>query len=276
MIEERIDSEQLNEVAIEHLHRYKSIFNLVKDKKVLDAACGSGYGSYLLSQVAAEVHGVDISSISIEYAKSKYSKSNLHYYVSNVSQLEFEDESFDIIISFETIEHLYNQTDFLREMRRVLKKNGVLVISTPNKLNYTDKSQNINPFHVKELYKNEFSELLSKEFRYYNFYYQKFIFASLIYSDINSNKVKVYEGDFHEIIDVNFEENSFYFIVIASNDEKSDKMMLDSLFLLNSDIIYGRAHKMYQGSYSYRVGNFIISPVTFIKNMMKKLTGFKI
>lgn len=163
-----------NEIKIEHLQRYQSIQNLVKGKVVLDAACGEGYGSNLLSMNAEIVYGIDIDEESIEHAQNKYLKGNLEFLTASIEKLPFEDHSFDVVVSFETIEHVNEnlQQQFLKEIKRVLKKDGILIMSTPNKEIYTDFRNYHNPFHVKEFYKDEFYEFLNSAFKFVDFSYQ--------------------------------------------------------------------------------------------------------
>ena len=154
-------------VEFEHLCRYRFARHLTKNKVVLDAACGSGYGSWEMSTVAQKVTGVDICEESIEYAKEKYVADNLEYVVGSIANLPFQNEQFDVVVSFETIEHVDEVTQnlFLKEIRRVLKKDGLLIMSTPNKKTFTDmQSGRSSEFHVKEFYEEDFRVFLSEYF----------------------------------------------------------------------------------------------------------------
>lgn len=91
---------------LQHINRYNFAKELVKDMRVLDVACGEGYGSNMLAETAKEVIGVDISKEAIEQANEKYSKENLSFKVMDAEGLSFDDNYFDAIVSFETIEHL--------------------------------------------------------------------------------------------------------------------------------------------------------------------------
>jgi len=170
------------DLEIEHLHRYYSITDLVKNKIVVDAACGEGYGSYLLAHHAALVHGVDISEEAIYHAKDKYNRTNLTFVVDSIASLPFENNSIDVLISFETIEHVNEQlqSTFLNEIKRVLKHDGILVMSTPNKLIYSDIPQYKNQFHVKEFYREEFVSFLETNFSNVNIFEQDFQVISMI------------------------------------------------------------------------------------------------
>lgn len=162
------------EMEIEHYQRYRFAAAFVKGKKVLDAACGEGYGSHILSEKAKEVTGLDISAETVENANKKYGKDNLSFRAGSVESLPFEDDSFDVVISYETIEHVTGeiQESFLKEIRRVLKPDGFLIMSTPNKAVYTDLVKGENAFHVKEFYVDEFEEFLGSCFKYRTVYCQ--------------------------------------------------------------------------------------------------------
>lgn len=114
-------------IATEHYHRYLAVMEFLKknsDKVVLDAASGSGYGTNLISKFSKKVYGIDISIEAVEYAKNNFSRDNIEFLNSSIESLPFEDNTIDVIVSFETIEHvdLTAQNKFLNEINRVLKK----------------------------------------------------------------------------------------------------------------------------------------------------------
>lgn len=154
-----------------HIQRYVFARKFVEKKVVLDIACGEGYGSFLLAENAKRVEGVDNSNVAINEAVLKYKKENLSFSEGDATWLGFDDAVFDVVISFETIEHLSvnDQRKFLVELRRVLKPGGLLVISTPDKNIY---GWGYNPFHLHELSKKEFSSLLKKFFETNSLYAQ--------------------------------------------------------------------------------------------------------
>lgn len=104
--------------------RYEFVRPYVKDKIVLDAGCGQGYGSFYLSQTAKEVFGIDIAANAIHDARKNYKRSNLCFKIMDVAKMEFPDNFFDVICSFEVIEHLENYKVYLTEIGRVLKPSG--------------------------------------------------------------------------------------------------------------------------------------------------------
>ncbi len=156
-----------SEIDIEHHQRYLSIKDLVKGKVVVDAASGAGYGSHILAGSAAQVYGLDISASAVQFATQAYKKNNLQFCPASITALPFANNSIDVIVSFETIEHVAEsaQQSFLRECKRILKAEGLFIISTPDKAIYSDLPNYKNEFHVKEFYKDEFSSFLSTFFK---------------------------------------------------------------------------------------------------------------
>ncbi len=145
-----------------HLKRYEFARQFCKDKVVLDAACGVGYGSNYLADVAGEIIGLDISREAIAYAKEHYQRQNIHFEIADIHKLNFHDGYFDAVCSFETVEHLDNLQIFLAEVRRVLKKGGVFIVSTPQAKKTVSTPK--NPYHKTEFSKNDFRDLLNKYF----------------------------------------------------------------------------------------------------------------
>lgn len=148
-----IDDQEYNkdsDIYKEHFERYKFSLQFITDKKVLDIACGSGYGSYLIAQSGAqEVWGGDIEQQAIETAKQNYQEENLHFRVIDVLDIPFDDSYFDVVVSFETIEHVRDVRVFRDELFRVLKPGGKLILSTPNR-KVTQRLGIHNPYHLKE------------------------------------------------------------------------------------------------------------------------------
>ena len=177
------DNENIDqEIGIEHLNRYHSIVPFVEGKNVLDAACGTGYGSEILSRHASSVIGIDIDKESIEYAKEFYSAKNIEYLAGDVEKIPLDSVKIDVAVSFETLEHLSEkkQEKFLRELKRVLKNDGLLIISTPDKQHYSDDFTYANKYHEKEFRNNEFTNFLHSQFKYVKIYYQFFEVCNLL------------------------------------------------------------------------------------------------
>lgn len=135
-----------------HMARYNILKPICKNKTVLDIACGEGYGSYLIkSWGAKQVDAFDIDLETINKAQERYHIKNLNYQVCNAEELEqATDKKYDLIVSFETIEHLKNPIKFLEAIKSVSKKDAIIIISCPNDYMYYPKEDDKNPFHIKK------------------------------------------------------------------------------------------------------------------------------
>ncbi|MGG4034632.1 methyltransferase domain-containing protein [Paenibacillus cisolokensis] len=146
-----------------HLGRYLLAQQYCRDKKVLDIACGEGYGSFALAEKwgASEVHAVDISVDAINKAKTNFKRNNITYSVLNaeVNSGYFEENYFDLIVSFETIEHLKKPELYLENLKRWVKKNGIIIISCPNDSWYYNTPDKRNPFHERKYTFQQFVDL---------------------------------------------------------------------------------------------------------------------
>lgn len=178
---ERFTPECVREIAYEHWHRYAWAAQAVSGKVVLDAACGEGYGSYLLSAKAARVTGIDIGRDAIAHARQRYRRDNLGFECGDATRLPFDEDCFDVVVSFETLEHLEAQDDLLAEFRRVLRPDGFLLLSSPDRHTYSDVTGYDNPFHVRELYREELEALIGRHFRSWRLWGQKLMFLSAVW-----------------------------------------------------------------------------------------------
>lgn len=265
---ERIETFVFNESAIEHLHRYGIAKDFVKDKIVLDIACGEGYGSYILSSEAKAVTGIDSSGTVIKNAAEKYKKPNLAFKEGYVENIPAADRSFDIVVSFETIEHITDHGKMLQEIKRVLKEDGLVILSTPEKKFYSDESGYNNPFHKKELYEDELRNLIKMFFGHSYFLYQRLMVASVILLDQETN-LKFYEGDYTKITSrKNFDP--IYLVAIASDVEI--KKPFSSLFSGNSILqtALKQKEKDIHSTFSYRIGHFLLFPFKWMRRMIRK------
>ena len=169
----------------EHWHRYRFIAPLVADKRVVDVACGEGYGSDLLAATATTVVGVDISANAVAHARETYPRNNLSFQVGACTAIAVADASIDVLVSFETLEHITEHELFLREIKRALSATGWAVISTPNKAEYSDARGYQNEFHLKELYREQFAALLSTQFKHVRWFTQRNGFHSMIAPEVS-------------------------------------------------------------------------------------------
>ncbi|GAO34882.1 hypothetical protein SCT_0262 [Sulfuricella sp. T08] len=173
------ETEGDNRNFIEHLARYDFARGfLKKGMNILDAACGSGYGSHLLAKYGCNVIGGDISQEAVSYANKRFTHENLTYTKVNCIRPEYPDGHFDAYVSFETIEHFFEQDEYLTNARRILKAGGLFICSTPNKdvhEFYRHKGwMGANPYHLKELTVQEFRDLLEKHFPKVELYAQDY------------------------------------------------------------------------------------------------------
>jgi len=225
--ERYIPGKAFGEIETEHMHRYLALSDIVRDKVVLDAACGEGYGTYILSDNAKFVYGIDISEESIRHAKNRYKKDNIEYKQCSIEKLSFEDNSIDVVVSFETIEHVGEDTQeaFLKEIKRVLKKDGILIISTPDKYIYSDIPKYKNEYHLREFYFYEFRDFLNKYFKNISFYNQDFGTFGIIKS--YDNKDNSY---FKHINSQDIAVNGKYIIAICSEESMDNVGSILSIY----------------------------------------------
>jgi SAM-dependent methyltransferase len=173
LIPGEVDIDLLNE----HMARYHFAVRLARGKRVLDAGCGAGYGSAELADVAESVTGIDIAPVAVEYARAHYALPNLAFEEASCTQLPFADGAFDLVVAFEVIEHLENWREFLQEVRRVLAPAGQVIVSTPNRLYYTESrgADGANPFHVHEFDFEEFNRELKQFFPYVSMFLENHV-----------------------------------------------------------------------------------------------------
>jgi ubiquinone/menaquinone biosynthesis C-methylase UbiE len=146
----------------EHVERYRFAAPLVRGLRVLDIACGEGYGTAALAiSGAAQVIGVDCSPEACVHARAKY---HIDARVGSAEAIPLANASVDVIVSFETIEHVEHPELFLDECHRVLTDQGMLIISTPNLPVYHQRSPD-NPFHCHEMTREEFESALGPGFQ---------------------------------------------------------------------------------------------------------------
>ncbi len=262
---ERLETHEQGEGMIEHLHRYAIAMEKCRGKSVLDIASGEGYGSSLLATTALKVTGVDIDAETVRAANEKYTIKNnkLEFLQGSADHIPFATGIFDIVVSFETIEHHDKHQEMMAEIKRVLKPGGLLIISSPDKLFYSDKPGTKNPFHIKELYKDEFRSLLVSHFRDVKLYRQKAFFSSVITPDERNEatrNVQFYHGSYSAIVaDSGIE--SVYLVALASDNSFEGlevSLFKDYEFIRNM-------RKRLESTTRFQFGNLFLNPIQFFK-----------
>lgn len=152
----------------EHIVRYQAAAELVRGKVVLDIASGSGYGSACLGETAKQVHGVDINDDAIAYATKNYASKNVRFIKGDGVSIPLEDNSVDAVVSFETIEHIEDYKTFMLEVKRVLKPEGLFLLSTPNDVEFPES----NHYHIYEFERKELEALVKQYFKHSDWYYE--------------------------------------------------------------------------------------------------------
>lgn len=284
---ERFLTENKDESVAEHLHRYSIAMNFCAGKQVLDIASGEGYGSNLLATSAQHVVGVDVSQEAINHASSKYARSNLKFIRGSASEIPLDSASIDIAISYETIEHHHEHEAMLRELRRVLRPNGLLVISTPEKLNYTDRRNVRNEYHVKELYLEEFRGLVARHFSNTSMLFQQIVYGSVVIPEDGANGFQFVQGDLSGFTRELSLPTPFYNICLAS-DAALPRLPI-SIFGASPEWSYAmqakreriaileertlnlsRTIQALESSTSFRIGRAITSPFRWIGGMNQR------
>ncbi len=158
----------------EHLSRYVFAARLAGGKRVIDAGCGTGYGTAELARHAARVTGFDQATDAIAYARAHFQGPAVSFIQASCAALPLPASSADLIVAFEVIEHLEAWRDFLAEARRVLCASGILLVSTPNREYYADSRRltGSNPYHVHEFDFAEFSSELRNAFPHVTMFLQ--------------------------------------------------------------------------------------------------------
>jgi 2-polyprenyl-3-methyl-5-hydroxy-6-metoxy-1,4-benzoquinol methylase len=227
--------------TFEHLHRYAVALELCKDKVVLDIASGEGYGTNLISGIARHVYGVDIYEEAILHAQKKYRRSNIEFIVGSATAIPLKDNSVDVVVSFETLEHLVEQNVFLAEIKRVLKPGGNMIMSTPDKKVYSERDPG-NPYHLKELFTEDFVELIKNNFRNVRLYSQKLFVGSLITEhDRGNGEYVLYDGNFERVHQGLNEEvffNKSFFNLIVADDTKGLQISIPDISLFSANKAY--------------------------------------
>lgn len=262
---ERLETFIYSRDTVEHLHRYCIVNSYIENKVILDIACGEGYGSNIMAATANFVHGVDIDASTVQSAISKYRRPNLNYSVGNATSIPFDDNTFDVVVSFETIEHHDQHEEMISEIKRVLKPGGVVIISTPDKLFYSDKAKYKNQFHIKELYKKEFSDLLAKYFSKHQLLTQQYSNGfSIIQDELESLDLSFFSGNYNSVFSKDVDP--LYLILIASDTDFTfqKKSIFDG-----GELLLQQIQESIYSSNSYKLGAVLLTPLKILKKNFK-------
>jgi GT2 family glycosyltransferase/glycosyltransferase involved in cell wall biosynthesis/SAM-dependent methyltransferase len=177
---ERVTGAVQGQIEFEHYHRYCFARDFCDRRDVLDLASGEGYGSALLAGVARSVVGVEIDPTAVAHAKANYAFGNVSFVQGDAHALPLADHSVDVVVSFETLEHVSDHRQFIAEVRRVLRPGGLFIVSTPDRTVYSAPGTAPNPYHVLELTEPEFSALLGDYFANSTIVAQRAVLGSLL------------------------------------------------------------------------------------------------
>jgi SAM-dependent methyltransferase len=263
---ERFTPECVREMWYEHFARYAMARHFVAGKRVLDCACGEGFGSALLAEQARAVLGIDIAPDAIAHARAKYQRGNLSFACHDARALSQAAEPFDLAISFETLEHVAEHDALLASLKSQLSRSGVLMISTPDRHTYSDLTGYQNPFHVRELYRPEFQALLSKHFRFHLLLEQRIQFASAIFDAAAPSRVLFDTAD-SGAIKAKPPGGALYLIAIASDDEHALNSFKGTAHLFSEEIDSIHAH--YQAE--IRNGLYAVEVISALKAEIAEL-----
>ncbi len=138
---------------------YRALVERCRDRTVLEAGSGEGYGANMIADVAAHVIGLDYDASAAAHVHARYPRVTMLR--GNLDRLPFVDSSVDVVVNFQVIEHLWDQGAFLAEVHRILRPGGTLLISTPNRITFSPgRDTPLNPFHTRELDAGELTEIL--------------------------------------------------------------------------------------------------------------------
>ncbi len=209
----QVDVDLLNE----HFARYAFASRLARGKRVLDAGCGAGYGSAELARTAVSVVGVDFAAEAVEFARANYVEANLAFEQASCSVLPHGAAAFDLVVAFEVIEHLADWREFLREVRRVLAPDGQFIVSTPNRLYYTESRgiEGANPFHVHEFDFEEFRAELGAVFPHVALYLENHVEGVTFQPHEAGNTVEVRVDASHAAPD-----ESHFFVAVCAHRQQ--------------------------------------------------------
>jgi SAM-dependent methyltransferase len=168
-LQQDFQAKSLKAHVLSLIHRwpYELLMVQAKNKNVLELGCNKGFGTIIYAEYANSIKAVDTSSVAIEKAGKINARENIEYICLNSWTLPFEDNTFDLTVLFQVIEHIaLDKLDiFLREIKRVTRMDGQVIVSTPNRnIRLLPFQKPRNKFHTKEYSARDLKQLLSRYF----------------------------------------------------------------------------------------------------------------
>ena len=218
---ERMTTAVIGPTEFEHFHRYCFARDFCQGLDVLDVASGEGYGSAILAAVGRNVVGVEIDAATVAHAAETYRRDNLRFIQGSATELPIDDACVDVVISFETLEHIREHEQFVGEVKRVLRPRGTFIVSTPDRSIYSARLESFNQFHLLELTEPEFEALLRTHFAHVVIVRQRAILGSVIAAAQKEGLWRSYERRAPEYIEAsNGLSRSPYLIAIVSDADE--------------------------------------------------------
>ena len=234
------------QVVYEHLHRYSFAAGFVAGKRVLDLGSGEGYGTAMLAETASAVYGLDIDEDSVAHARHRYDLANAQFIEGSAVGLEkhFGQNTFDVVVCFEVIEHVTEHQLVLDGVDHVLEDGGILVISTPDRALYAAASTEPNPFHKWELSRDEFKTMLDARFEHVALWGQTAMAGSYSRRFDDEGRTEEPQEFFIEGIDDDWrrigEPRLQYMIAVASNTQLPRSPLPTVSILMDSNLEVAR------------------------------------
>lgn len=232
---ERLTNAVTGQLEAEHYHRYLLALGFCQGRDVLDVATGEGYGAAMLAQRARAVCACDVAAEAIARAGVTFRRPNLRFVVGEAGALPMPDASVDVVTCFEALEHFAEQARFLDEVRRVLRPGGVLLVSTPDREIYSQPGAAPNPYHVRELTRQEFRDLLGGRFAHVALARQRAVAASVLLPEDAATGHLVFERNDSDYFVCETELPRAPYLLACASDAALPRLP-SSLLILHGDL----------------------------------------